>query len=154
MEKETKRIELWTWEGRGKGEMYGKSNMQTYIAICKIESQREFALWLRKLKQGLYINLEEWEGAGDGREFQKGVDICIPMADSQASKVMLKILQARLQQYMNRELPDVQAGFRKGRGIRDQIANISWLMEKAREYQKNMYFCFIDYAKAFDYVDH
>ena len=62
--------------------MYGKSNMQTYIAICKIESQREFALSLRKLKQGLYINLEEWDGAGDGREFQKGVDICIPMADS------------------------------------------------------------------------
>ena len=67
---------------------------------------------------------------------------------------MLKILQARLQQYMNRELPDVQAGFRKGRGTRDQIANIRWIMEKAREFQKNIYFCFIDYAKAFDYVDH
>ena len=73
---------------------------------------------------------------------------------SHASKVMLKILQARLQQYMNRELPDVQAGFRKGRGTRDQIANICWITEKAREFQKNMYFCFIDYAKAFDYVDH
>ena len=67
---------------------------------------------------------------------------------------MLKILQARLQQYMNRELPDVQAGFRKGRGIRDQIANIRWIMEKAREFQKNIYFCFLDYAKAFDYPDH
>ena len=67
---------------------------------------------------------------------------------------MLKIFQARLQQYMNRELPDVQAGFRKGRGSRDQIANIRGIMEKAREFQKNIYFCFIDYAKAFDCVDH
>ena len=66
---------------------------------------------------------------------------------------MLKILQARLQQYMNHELPDVQAGFRKGRGNRDQIANIHWIMEKAREFQKNIYFCLIDYAKAFDCVD-
>ena len=67
---------------------------------------------------------------------------------------MLKILQSRLQQYMNRELPDVQAGFREGRGTRDQIANICRIMEKAREFQKNIYFCFIDYAKAFDCVDH
>ena len=67
---------------------------------------------------------------------------------------MLKILQARLQPDVNRELPDVQAGFRKGRGTRDQIANIHWIMEKAREFQKNIYFCFIDYAKAFDCVDH
>ena len=67
---------------------------------------------------------------------------------------MLKILQARLQQYVNRELPDVQAGFRKGRGTRDQIVNICWIIEKAREFQKNIYFCFIDYAKAFDCVDH
>ena len=67
---------------------------------------------------------------------------------------MLKILQARLQQYMNRELPHVQAGFRKGRGTRDQIANIHWIMEKGREYQKKIYFCFIDYVKAFDCVDH
>ena len=67
---------------------------------------------------------------------------------------MLKILQARLQQYMNRELPDAQAGFRKGRGIRDQIANIHWDIKKAREFRKNIYFCFIDYAKAFDCVDH
>ena len=72
---------------------------------------------------------------------------------SHASKVMLKILQARLQQYMNCELPDVQTGFRKGRGTRDQIANILWITKKAREFQKNMYFCFIDYAKAFDCVD-
>ena len=67
---------------------------------------------------------------------------------------MLKILQARLQQYVNHELPDVQAGFRKGRGTRDQIANIRWIMEKAREFQKNIYFRFIDYGKAFDCVDH
>ena len=71
---------------------------------------------------------------------------------SHTSKVMLKILQARLQQYVNRELPDVQAGLRKGRGTRDQIPNICWIIEKAREFQKNIYFCFIDYAKAF--VDH
>ena len=67
---------------------------------------------------------------------------------------MFKILQARLQQYVNHELPDIQDGFRKGRGTRDQIANICWIMEKAREFQKNIYFCFIDYAKAFDCVDH
>ena len=73
---------------------------------------------------------------------------------SHASKVMLKILQARLQQYMNHELPDVQAAFRKGRGTRDQIANIHWNIEKAREFQKNIYFCFIDYAKAFGFLDH
>ena len=73
---------------------------------------------------------------------------------SHASKVMLKILQARLQQYMNHELPDIQAGFRKGRGTRDQIANICWIIGKAREFQKNISFCFIDCAKAFDCVDH
>ena len=67
---------------------------------------------------------------------------------------MLKILQARLQQYVNRELPDVQAGFKKGRGTRDQIANIHWIIKKTTEFQKNIYFCFIDYAKAFDCVDH
>ena len=71
---------------------------------------------------------------------------------SHTSKLMLKILQARLQQYMNRELPDVQVGFRKGRGTRDQIANIRWIIEKAREFQKNIYFCFIDYVKAFVWI--
>ena len=73
---------------------------------------------------------------------------------SHASEVMLKILQARLQQYMNHKLPDVQSGFRKGKGNRDQVANIRWIIEKATEFQKNIYFCFIDYAKAFDCVDH
>ena len=73
---------------------------------------------------------------------------------SHASKVMLKILQARLQQYVNWELPDVEAGFRKDRGTRDQIANICWIIEKAKAYQKNTYFCFTDYTKSFDCVDH
>ena len=73
------RIDLWTW---GEGEMYGKSNMKTYITICKIDSQWEFALWLRKLKQLLYINLEGWDGEEDGREVQKEGDICISMAYS------------------------------------------------------------------------
>ena len=73
---------------------------------------------------------------------------------SHASKVMLKILQDRLQQYMNQELPNVQAEFRKGRGSRDQVANIRWIIQKAQEFQENIYFCFIDYAKAFDCVDH
>ena len=73
---------------------------------------------------------------------------------SHISKVMLKILQARLQQYVKCKLPDVQAGFRKGRGTRDQIANTCWIIEKAREFQRNIYFCFIDYAKSFDYMNH
>ena len=81
-------------------------------------------------------------------------DYCTVALISHASKVMLKILQSRLQQYVNHELPDVQAGCRKGRGTRDQIANIPWIMEKARELQKNIYFCFIDYSKAFHCVDH
>ena len=79
---------------------------------------------------------------------------CTIALTSHASKVMLKILLARLQQYMTCEIPDVQAGFRKGRESRDQIANICWIIETAREFQKNIYFCFIDYAKAFDCVDH
>ena len=82
------------------------------------------------------------------------LNYCAIAVISYASKVMLKILQARLQQYVNCELPDVQAGSRKGRGTRDQIANICWIIKKAREFQKNIYFWFIDYAKAFDCVDH
>ena len=87
------------------------------------------------------------------RQCPKCLDYCTIALISHTSKVMLKILQVRLQQYVNRELPDVQAGFRKGRGTRDQIDNILWGIEKAREFQKNIYFCFIDYAKAFDCVD-
>ena len=82
------------------------------------------------------------------------LNCCTIALISHATKVMLKILQARLQQYVNHELPDVQAGFRKGRGTRDQMANIHWIIEKAREFQKNIYLCSIDYAKAFDCVDH
>ena len=85
---------------------------------------------------------------------KKCSNYCTITLISHASKGMLKILQVRLQQYMNHELPDVQAGFRKGRGTRDQIANISWIIKKARKFQKNIYFCFIDYAKGFNCVDH
>ena len=88
------------------------------------------------------------------RQSKECSNYCTIALISHTSKAMLKILQARLQQYMNRELPDVQAGLRKGRGTRDQIANICWIIEKARELQTNIYFCFIDYAKAFDCVDH
>ena len=88
------------------------------------------------------------------KAMSKNVQTTIIALISHASKVMLKILQARLQQYVNHELPDVQAGFRKGRGTRDQITNIHWIIKKAREFQKNIYFCFIDYAKAFDCVGH
>ena len=88
------------------------------------------------------------------RHAKESSNHCTIALISHASTIMLKILQARLQQYVNRELPDVQAGFRKGRGIRDQIANICWIIKKAREFQKSIYFYFIDYAKAFDCVDH
>ena len=88
------------------------------------------------------------------RQCQKCSNYCTIALISHTCKVMLKILQTRLQQYVNHELPDVEAGFRKGLGTRDQIANIHWVIEKAREFQKNIYFCFIDYAKAFDCVDH
>ena len=88
---------------------------------------------------------------GNAKEF---LNYCTIALISHATKVMLKILQARLQQYVNHELPDVQAGFRKGRGTRDQMANIHWIIKKAREFQKNIYLCSIDYAKAFNFVDH
>ena len=91
---------------------------------------------------------------GSHRVGHEWSDLAAEAAAAHASKVMLKILQARLQKYVNHELPDVQAGFRKGRGTRDQIANICWIIERAREFQKNIYFCFIDSAKAFDCVDH
>ena len=88
------------------------------------------------------------------RQRQKCSNYCTTALISHASKVMLKILQARLQQYVNCELSVVQGGFRKGRGTKDQIANIHWIIKKAREFHENIYFCFIDYAKAFDYVNH
>ena len=98
-------------------------------------------------KVGFHSNPKE-------RQCQRMLKLLHNCSLSHASKVMLKILQARLQQYMNHELPDVQAGFRKGRGTRDRIANICWIIKKAREFQKNIYFCIIDYAKVFDCVDH
>ena len=104
--------------------------------------------WPQDWKRSVFIIIPKKENA---KEFSNYHTIALI---SHASKVMLKILQARLQQYMNHEVADVQAGFRKGRGTRDQIANICWIIEKAREFQKNIYFCFIDYAKAFDCVDH
>ena len=104
--------------------------------------------WPQDWKRSIFIPIPK---KGNAKELSK---YCIIAFISHASKVMLKILQARLQQYVNRELPDVQVGFRKGRGTRDEIANIRWIMEKAREFQKNIYFCFIDYSKAFDCVDH
>ena len=88
------------------------------------------------------------------RQCQKCSNYCTIALISRTSKVMLKILQSRLQQYMNHEIPDVQAGFRKGRRTRDQIADICWILKKAREFQKNNYFCFTDYVKTFDCVDH
>ena len=104
--------------------------------------------WLQDWKRSVFIPIPK---KGNAKEYS---NYCTIALISHANKVMPQILQARLQQYMNREIPDVQAGFRGGRGTRDQIANIRWIMEKAREFQKNIYFCFIDYAKAFDSVDH
>ena len=100
--------------------------------------------WPQDWKRSLFIPIPK---KGNPKECSNYCTIALIL---NASKGLLKILQARLQQYMNRELPDVQAGFRKGRGTRGQIANICWIIEKAREFQKNIYFCFIDYAKAFD----
>ena len=102
--------------------------------------------WPQDWKRSIFISIPK---KGNVKECSNTIALI-----SHASKVMPKILQARLQQYMNHELPDVQAGFRKGRGTRDQIANIRWITEKAREFQKNIYLCFIDYTKAFDCVDH
>ena len=104
--------------------------------------------WPQDWKRSVFIPIPK---KGNAKECS---NYCIIARISHASKVMLKILQARLQQYMNRELPDVQAGFRKGKGTRDQIASICWIIKKAKEFQKNIYFCFIDYERAFDCVDH
>ena len=106
------------------------------------------AVWPQDWKRSVYILIPQKGNAKQCSNYHTIAFI------SHASKVMLKILQARLQQYMNRELPDVQAGFRKVRGTRDQIANICWIITNAREFQKNTYFCFISYGKLFDCVDH
>ena len=127
----------------------------TSYLICKMgvppSSKGTFVEWLKwpqDWKRSVFIPIPKKGNAKECSNYRTIVLI------SHTSKVMLKILQTRLQQYVNCELPDVQAGFRKGRGTRDQIANIHWIMEKAREFPKNIYFCFIDYAKAFDCVDH
>ena len=104
--------------------------------------------WPQDWKRSVFITIPK---KGNGKECSNYHTTALI---SHTSKVMLKILQARLQQYVNCELSDVQAGFRKSRGTRDQIANIGWTMEKAREFQKNIYFCFMNYTKAFDCVDH
>ena len=104
--------------------------------------------WPQDWKRSVFIPIPKKGNAKECSNYRKIAPF------SHASKVMLKILQARLQQYVNHELPVVQAGFRKGRGARHEIANIRWIIGKAREYQKNIYFCFIDCAKAFDCVDH
>ena len=104
--------------------------------------------WPQDWKRSVFIPIPQKSNAKECSNY------CTIALISHANKVMLKILQARLQQYVNHEHPDVQIGFRKGRGTRDQIANIYWIIEKAKEFQKNIYFCFTDYAKAFDYVYH
>ena len=104
--------------------------------------------WPQDWKRSVFLSIPKKGNAKECSDYRATALI------SHASKVMLKIVQARLQQYVNCKLPDVQAGFRKGRGTRDQIANNLWIIKKAREFQKNIYFCFIDYAKAFDCVDH
>jgi len=104
--------------------------------------------WLQDWKRSVFIPISK---KGNAKECSNYHTIALI---SHTSKVKLKVIQDRVQLYMNRELPDIQAGFRKGRGTRDQIANTRWIIEKAREFKKNIYFCFIDYAKAFDCVDH
>ena len=115
-------------------------------SICQqiLETQQ----WPQDWKRSIFIPIPK---KGNAKECS---NYCTIALISHASKVMLEILQARLQQYMNRELPDVQAGFRKGRGTRDQTSNICWIIKKARELQKNIYFCLVDYAKAFNCEDH
>ena len=115
-------------------------------SVCQqiLETQQ----WPQDCKRSVFIPVPK---KGNAKECSNYRTIALI---SHASKVMLKVLQARLQQYMNHELPDVHAGFRKGRGTRDQIANICWIIEKAREFWESMYFWFIDYAKAFDSVNH
>ena len=113
-------------------------------SIC--QQIRKTQHWPQDWKRSVFIPIPKKGNAKECSNYHTIVLI------SHASRVMLKILQAMLQQYMNHELPDVKACFRKGRGTRDQIANIHWIMEKAREFQKNIYFCFIDYAKGFDWI--
>ena len=120
--------------------------MKVLHSIC--QQIRKTQQWPQDWKRSVFIPIPK---KGNGKECSC---YCTIALISSARKVLLKILQPRLQRHMNQELPDVEAGFREGRGTRDQIASIHWIMEKAREFQKNIYFCFIDYAKAFECVDH
>ena len=120
--------------------------VEVFHSIC--QQIWETPHWPEDWKRSVFIPIPK---KGNVKECSNYHTIAL---SSNVSKVILKIIQARLQQYMNHELPDVEAGFRKGRGTRDEVANIHWIIEKAREFQKNIYFCFIDYAKAFDCVDH
>ena len=120
--------------------------VQVLPSICQQIWKTQW--WTQDWERPVFIPIAKKDNA---KEYSSCYTIALI---SHASKVMLKILQARLQQYVNYELPDVQAGFRKGRGTRDQIANIHWVIKKAKEYQNNVYFCFIDYTKDFDCVDH
>ncbi|XP_049807436.1 uncharacterized protein LOC126249792, partial [Schistocerca nitens] len=124
----------------------GKDAVKVLHSICqKIWITQQ---WPEDWKRSVFIPISKRKSSKECSDYRTIALI------SHASKVMLKILQNRLRQYLDRELPEEQAGFRKGRGTRDQIANIRWIMEKAREFQKDVYLCFIDYAKAFDCVDH
>jgi len=114
----------------------------------------QYASKFGKLSSGHRTGKGQFSFQSQRKAMPKNAQTTAHLHSSHASKVMLKILPGRLQEYMNHELPDVQAGFRKGRGTRDQISNICWIIKKARELQKDIYFCFIDYAKAFDCVDH
>ena len=128
---------------------YFKS-LKTMLLKCCTQYASKFG----KLSSGHRTGKGQFSFQSQRKAMPKNAQTTAQLHSSHASKVMLKILQARLQQYVNQELPDVQAGFRKGRGTRDQIANIPWIIKKAREFQKSIYFCFIDYAKSFDCVDH
>ena len=114
----------------------------------------QYVIKFGKLSSGHKTEKVQFSFQSQEKQCKECSNYCTTAIFSHASKVMLKILQVRLQQFRSSEFPDIQAGFRKGRGTRDQIVNIHWIMEKAREFQKNIYFSFIDYAKAFDCVDH
>ena len=127
-------------------QVFNDDAVEVLHSICELSWKTQ--QWPQDWERPVFIPIPK---KGNAKECSNHCTIAL---FSHASKVMLKILQARLQQYVNCELPDVQAGFRKGRGSRDQIANICWITKKAREFQKNIYFCFIDYGKAFHCVDH
>ena len=135
------------------GKSHGQRSLADFSPWCRRESRLDWSDWAHTHKNicvciTIHIPIPKKGNAKECSNYHTIVLI------SHASKVMLKILQARLQQYMNHELPDVQAGFIKGRGMRDQITYICWIIEKVRKFQKSIYFCFMDYAKAFDCVDH